>query len=380
MAGLCALPLLAAVPAHVQTADYWGGYAGTKVVPAQVAARALSWVETGNDGASRIRPFGVKTIAYSNPNRLQPSDAMYRDDDSMFAHTCGGQRARGEQSYNGLVLTNPRSAVLAAQWRKLIDRGSGLFSAVFADEAVGAAYAADVPCGYDLDDWLRAENQLFSRSQTPIIYNGLNLFAGHNVSKTIVLNQSAIGGMMEECYAQLKPDHRVGGWMWNATEQTELRMAHDGKYFFCYGRDLTPADQAYDSRMYTYASFLLTYDPATSVLWEYYKTPTGGHVMPESRLVAWNPVKRNVASIEQLRAPEGLYMRAYAQCYISSKPVGACVAVVNPDDDSHTLALPGYRRTLALQGSGVFDGGSISIRNVPPPGTVGPRGALIAFR
>lgn len=378
----CCLPLLAAVPRHVQTADYWGGYSGTKLVPASAAAQALSWVETDNIGAAQIRPLGVKTIMYDNPNRVRPGDAVYSNDERIYAHTCSGSRARGEAAYNGLALTDPRSQLLAGTWRHAIDRHGGLalFSAIFADEADGAAYAADTPCGYSLDNWLNGENTLFHNVGAPVIYNGLNFFDGHNVSKTIALNQNAIGGMMEECYAQLKPDHRVAGWMWNATEQTELRMAHDGKYFFCYGRDLTAADQAYDSRMYTYASFLLTYDPRTSVLWEYYKTPSGGHVMPESRLVAMNPVKKNITSVEQLRTPEGLYMRAYRQCYIAGRSAGACVAIVNPDDDSHALSLPGYRRTLALQGSGVFDGGSAGVQNTAPPASVGPRGALIAFR
>lgn len=379
---LCCVPLLGAIPRHVQTADYWGGYSGTKVVPASAAAEALSWVETDDIGAAEIRPLGVKTIMYTDPNRVRPGDPVYNNDESTFAHTCSGTRARASASYRGQLLLDPRSRALPRVWRRSIDRHGGLaaFDAVFADDSTGAVYSLDRPCNYDLGSWLASESGLFRSAAVPIIYNGLNFFDGHNVSQTIALNQNAIGGMMEECYAQFKPDHRVAGWMWNATEQTELRMAHDGKYFFCYGRDLTPADQAYDSRIYTYASFLLTYDPRTSVLWEYYKTPTGGHVMPESRLVTLNPVKRNISSIEQLRTPEGIYMRAYQQCYIAGKPAGACVAIVNPDDDAHALSLPGYRRTLVLNGSGVFDGGTVSVQNTAPPRTLGPRAAAIAFR
>ena len=376
-----ALPLVAAVPSHVQTADYWHGYAGTMTVPASQAAQSLSWVETGLEGQQLIAGLGVKTIAYSNPNRVRPGDPLYTTDQTAYARTCAGQPARGEAAYKGLVMTNPNSPALAQTWRKSISRRNETsFSAIFADEAVGALGAQDQPCGYNFDQWLRAENALFRAVGVPIIYNGLNAYDGHNVSKTIALNQSAIGGMMEECYAMVNGDHRLGGWRWNATEQTEIRMAHDGKYFFCYGRDLTPAEQADDSRMWTYASFLLTYDPRTSVLWEYYKTPSGGHVMPESRLVAMNPVKQNVNSIEQLRSPEGVYMRAYKQCYIAGKPQGPCVAAVNPDDDPHSLNLPGYKRTLQLNGSGVFDGGTVSVANAGPPSTIGARMGIIAFK
>lgn len=366
----------------MQTCDYWHGYAGTMVVSAPDAARWLSWVETGNDGAALIRPYGVKAISYSNPNRVQPGDPLYSDDDSEFAHTCDGSRARGESSYHGQYLLNPASPALANLWLSKLHANSNilLYSALFVDEAVGAKYAADVPCGYNTAEWLRAETQLFRTIHYPIIYNGLNDFADHGVAPEIALNKAAIGGLMEECYAQLNPDHRINGWVWLATEQTEIRMAKDHKYFVCYGRDLTPAEQAYDSRMYTYSSFLLTYDPNTTVLWEYYKTPTGAHVMPETQLVALDPVKRSVNNIEQLRSPQGVYIRAYRHCYIAGKSQGPCAAVVNPDDAAHSVSLPGYRRTLVLQGSGVFDGGTVRVQNAPPPGSLDPRGAFIAFR
>lgn len=378
---LATVALIGAVPRHVQTADYFAGAVGTKNVPAQQAARALTWVETDVPGSQQIAPFGVKTILYTNPNRVEPGDPLYGADEDEYAHTCAGNRARGEARYRGLVLTNPRSRVLSSMWRRSVDAHAheARFDAVFADEAVATAYAQDNPCGFDFDDWLRAENQLFRTLGYPVIYNGLNDFSGHGIAREIALNKSAIGGMMEECYAQLDADHRVGGWQWWATQQTELQMAADGKYFFCYGRDLTPAEQAYDSRIYTYASFLLSYDLRTSVLWEYYKTPSGGHVMPESQLVALDPVKR-ISRVAQLRAGSGAFVREYRKCYLGGRFVGACAAAVNPDAGAHESPLRGYRRTLVLQGSGVFDGGTVRIDNRPPPEDLQPLSAVVAFK
>lgn len=381
VAVLALAALFGAVPRHVQTADYWQGAAGTKNVPAEQAARALSWVETDVPGSQQIAPLGVKTILYTNPNRVEPGDPLYGSREDEYAHTCAGARARGEARYPGLLLTNPRSHTLASMWRHTVDAhtGEARFNAVFADEAVGTAYAQDTPCGYDFNAWLRDETQLFRHLGYPVIYNGLNDFAGHSIAREIALNAGAIGGMMEECYAQLSAGHRVGGWRWWATEETEIAMARDHKYFFCYGRDLTPADQAYASRMYTYASFLLTYDPRTTVLWEYYATPTGGHVMPESQLVALDPVKR-VTRVAQLRTRTGAYVREYRTCYIAGRFVGACAAAVNPDKSEHDLSLHGYHRTLVLQGSGIFDGGRVRIENRPPPGDLQPLGAVVAFK
>lgn len=375
------LALLGAIPRHIPTADYWRGYAGTKNVPADQAARALSWVETDVPGSQLISHLGVKTLLYTNPNREQPGDPLFGGDEDEYAHTCAGARARGEGHYRGQLLTNPASKALANAWRRSVDSHTheAHFDAVFADEAVGSAYAQDTPCGYSFDSWLHGETQLFRTLGYPVVYNGLNDFNGHQVAREIALNRAAIGGMMEECYAQMNADHRVGGWQWWATEQTELQMAAQRKYFFCYGRDLTPADQAYDSRIYTYASYLLTYDPHTTVLWEYYKTPSGGHVMPESQLVALNPVKR-ISRVVQLRSGSGAFVREYRACYLDGRFAGACAAVVNPDGVQRQFPLHGYRRTLALEGSGVFDGGVARIVNRPPPEDLQPLGAVVAFK
>ena len=381
IAVLSALSLLAAAPHHVQTADYWKGYSGTKKVPAQLAARSLTWAETDKHGAAEIAPLGVKTILYTNPNREQPGDPMWSTDEAVYAHTCSGMRAMGETAYAGQQLTQP-GPTLAKLWRWSVAQHveGATFNAVFNDEAVGAAYAVNQPCNFDFNRWLQQEAQLQHSLGWPVIYNGLGDYYNHGVAREIALNRTAIGGMMEECYARLRPDHRVGGWQWQATEETELRMAQADKYFFCYGRDLTPADQAFDSRMYTYASLLLTYDPATTVLWEYYKTPTGGHVMPESQLVALNPIGRAPGAIGDLRTSTGVYERAYSACYIDARPAGPCMAVVNPDNDSHSLSLTGYRKTLALYGSGVFDGGFAKVTNQPPPGQIPPLSGIIAFK
>lgn len=386
---LCALAatiLLGAAPTHVLTGDYFGGYAGTKVVPPQTAARWLSWAETNPQDSATMSALGVRTILYSNPHRAMPGDAMYTGDESSYAHDCGGARVPGEiGGSRHTMMMNIGSGSTQQLWKKYVarhDEGGAHYAAVFEDEAVGDAYAGGQPCGFTFANWLNSTIAAQRDLGYPVIYNGLSDFYDRGIAREIGLNASAIGGMMEECYAQLGPKNtRSSGWRWTATEQTELRMARDNKYFFCYGRDLTPADQGTASRLYTYGSFLLTYDPHTSVIWEYYKTPSGGHVMPESQLVATDPVIAKLGSIEQLRSSSGLYTREYRRCSIAGKPEGPCMVAVNPDPNySHTLALPGFRRTIALHGSGVFDGGTISIDGGSPPQSLGPLEAVIGFR
>ena len=379
--GFCAALLLGAVPRHVLTADYWGGYSGTHNLPAERTAPWLWLAETDPQDSDLLSSLGIKTMLYTNPNREMPGDPMWSDDDSEFAHTCAGDRARGEAQYKNIFLTNPSSPTALHAWRASVASHleNAHFDFIFADEADGAAYAQDQPCGYTLTSWLRAEGNLFAGLHLPIIYNALSDFAGHDVAPEIALNARAAGGVMEECYAQLSADHRVGGWRWFATELTELRMAAAHKYFICYGRDLTPADQAFESRMYTYASFLLSYDPNSTILWEYYKTPSGGHVMPESQLVALDPAKP-VTRVAQLRESGGAYVRRYRRCYIDAKLQGPCVAAVNPDDVPRSVNLRGYGRVLRLHGVGIFDGGSVTLDRTTPPNVIEPLGAVIAFK
>ncbi|HEV3152886.1 MAG TPA: hypothetical protein VGZ02_03670 [Candidatus Baltobacteraceae bacterium] len=377
----CCLPLalLGAAPAHVQTADYWGGYAGTHRVPASEAARALTWAETNPADSQTLRALGVKTILYSNPNRIEPSDTMYRDRDELFAHTCDGSRVT---THAELRMTDPRANALLDDWKSYVQSHDeqGHYTAVFEDEAVGTAYSAQQPCGYSLQNWIAGEIQLQRRLGYPVIYNALSDMSGGSISPEIALNASAIGGMMEQCYAQSAPDTRASGSRWEAAENTELQMARAGKYFFCYGNDLTPAVQAIESRLYTYASFLLTYDPRTSVLWEYYGTPSGGHVMPESQLVPFDPVMRSVPSIDALRQSGGVYVREYRNCSIRGRPIGACIVAVNPDSVTHTVDFSHWHRQLQISGSGIFDGGNVAVVSQRPASDIPPLQAVIAFR
>jgi hypothetical protein len=378
---LATVLLLGAVPRHVLTGDYWGGYAGTHNLPARQAARWLWIAETDPQDSTLLSSLGVKTMLYTNPNREQPGDPMWTNDESEFAHTCSGERALGEAAYRGQILTDVGGSAMKRIWRDSVERHEegAHFDFIFADEASGYAYTQETPCNGSFDGWLRDEQSLFASLHQPIIYNALNDFYDRGPAREIALNRDAAGGQMEECYAQLAPDHRVGGWKWWATEMTELEMAAARKYFICYGRDLSPADQAAASRLYTYASFLLSYDPGTTILWEYYKTPSGGHVMPESQLVALSPDMR-VTRVAQLRQAGGAFARSYRQCYLDARPVGACIAVVNPDDDAHSVDLRAYHRVLRLEGSGIFDGGRAEIVNQRPPSSLAPLDAVIAFK
>jgi hypothetical protein len=367
------------VPKHVQTSDYFNA---TTRAPAPIAAAWLTWAETDIKESLALRPLGVKTMLYTDPNRAMSGRQQpeYTSNESTFAHDCSGARIE-TTTRPGQYLMDPESPALLAVWKYHADRygKAGKFDAIFEDDANGLRYVTALPCHYNAQDWLAAIIAMQRDLGWPIIYNALSNFSDRSVSPSIALNATAIGGMMEECYAPATSQPKSPFPHWVVTEETELQMAAAHKLFFCYGNDISPAAASIDNRLYVYASFLLTYDLSSSVLWEYYEGPTYVHIMPEAELVALQP-SRSVQSVKDLLAPSGVYTRAYGACYLAGRSVGPCVAAVNPDATPHALDLPGYHHTLALSGGGVLYGGSVSVDGPAPPAQLSALSALIAFR
>lgn len=376
---LVASPCLVAVATHLPTADYFSGYAGTRSVSPEAAARSLTWAETDISTSPRLRALGIKTILYTDPNRTMVGDADFTPDDSAYAHDCYGRRIMANRP--GQFLMDPHSPVVRTVWRSHVTRyaAEGHFDAILNDDANNLLYAHGQPCNYQPMDWLQATNDLQQSLNYPVIYNALSTFTDRTVAMSIGLNRTAIGGMMEQCYAASPSQPRESGDSWYVAEATEIKMAQDHRFFFCYGNDTTNASLAIDSRLYVLASFLLTYNPSTSVLWEYYEGPSRFHVMPETGLVLLQPAQV-IRSVSDLLRPSGVYERDYSECYLGGRGQGPCIVAVNPDAVSHKLALNRqYRRTLTLFGGGVADGGTARILPPGPPAELAPLSATIAF-
>lgn len=362
---------------HVFTAAYVGRPRDTRFGPAALR-KSLTWASTTWQASKKVQEAGIKTMFYLDPNRQQPKDPLYIDDDSAFAHDCGGQRIKSK-NYENQFLFDPSSTAVTTQLKKRIEfisKGAH-WDAFFLDD-VNSLYALDaIPCGYDPRAWLEATKQQIQRLGVPIIYNGLQ------EPNQMYLNSisSVIGGMYEGCYADATTRPRIWDQYWTKIENVELGMAADKKLFFCLGRDSTSAAEAQDGRIYTLASFLLSYAQDSGVLWESYPTPSGYMVQPESQLVPLQPLRTNPKDISALKTSTGAYGREYRACYFAGSYVGGCAMVVNPDRNSaHDFPYGSkYAHTLILSGGGILDGGSASLVGPPPPSSVPPLGAVVAF-
>lgn len=374
---------------HVLTADYLGSpYGSTTVTPSQ-AAPFLSWAQVTVRMANAVSQAGIKTQYYVDPvlSVANRGDQMYTSDETTFAHDCVGNRV--SVPYDSLseylmAVEQPSMQNVFGRWVSRVTSVAH-FDALFEDDAdLPSEYFRfrAMPCKYEDNAWLKALDELNHHSSIPVIVSGLNASRRPEPSGAVQLLSSdkTLGENFEHCYANDAAHPKTTGDVWKATENSELRVTAAGKLFECMARDQTSAASAVDARIYLYASFLLSYDPSTSVMWEEYGTPSRFRVEPETELVALSPIKRAPSAVSGLGEPGGTYVRQFARCYVAGSFVGACAAFVNPDDSPHALPLHEYRHTLVLSGGGVLDGGTVSTKGPPPPATLGPAEAVIVFR
>jgi hypothetical protein len=261
----------------------------------------------------------------------------------------------------------------------------GKFNAIYEDDAgplsedVYTPFSA-MPCSYTDAAWLTAGVAINQVSSLPVIFNGLDALNGHSVSESIGLlaSTNTIGGNYEHCYSD-DDTAKMSGWLWQAIENSELEVGAQNRLFECQLRNTSTASSQTDERIYALASFLLTYNPATSILWEAFATPSGFHVQPEAQLVVLDPVGSVPSTIASLAQNGGTYGRQYAQCYIAGKFVNSCAIVVNSDTLAHPNPFPQYTHTLTLSGGGILDGGTMSTTGPAAPSSIPADEAAIVF-
>jgi hypothetical protein len=274
---------------------------------------------------------------------------------------------------------NPTSSdllSLANQWQTN-ERNLGHIDAFFYDNMDDLYGLTTVPCNTSQSSWDSENYSFVSNSNYPVVFNGVGL---NSDGLTLLNNSNVKGGMLEGCYgdrnAGTAPYTADSSWISN--ENVEIAAANDGKLFFCYNTPLTDASSSIAIRQYIYASFLIGYSPSSSVLWEYFSTPDGLHVFPETKLVPQNPLISSGSSASSF-SRGGVYVREYSSCYLNGSSIGHCAAVVNPSSGS-SYSMPSlsqsYSRSMSISGYGILDGGSVSVSG-SVPSSLGPMTGVV---
>jgi hypothetical protein len=374
-----------AIPNHVLTlADV----KYTDHISPTQAAPYLDWASVTVPDANNFSKAGIKTMFYTDPNRVSPGQKLYTTDESTFAHDCGGHRITINGRPGPKYQMNPASGDLAALWKAWVDKitRSAHFDAIFDDSADSVYNTSALPCGFDQLSWTEASNLMNVSLGHSIIYNGLGTLADGFTKPppSIKLNASTYGGTLEGCYANPTAQNPLPKLaVWDNYETTELTMSQMQKPFDCRGFNTFPARTSLAWRIYMYASFLLTYDLSSSMISEKFSTPSNLEVFPEAGFVAMSPLISQPADVAALQTSTWTFGRQYAACYLWGQAIGACAAVVNADspNNSHPFPWPGvYSRTLVLRGAGVLDGGKANVNGPAPSAVVAGTSAVIAIQ
>jgi hypothetical protein len=359
---------------HVVTWQDDTGLQNPSFTWAQIAPY-VNWSVVSPGDNANAQAVGIKTVLYTDPNRVDANSPEYSNDETEFAHDCSNNRITITGTQSLTYLTDPTSPVLEGLWQQHLANynqgGHAQYNMVFDDTPIVASVSA-LPCGYSQSAWFAAENLMNIGLNYPIVFNGLaNLANGMGqMSPAMALLPTSSGGEMEGCYSNYSGSPVPKLTVWHTFEDTEIQVLADGKLFVCRGFDNTPDTQAQVQRLYMYGSFLLTYDPALAIFSPKFKTVSNGMwIQPENQLVALDPIMMQPSSIDQLSLGANVYGRQYRNCYYAGQWVGACASVVNSDSAgaSHPMPWSGvYQHTLVLSGGDILDGGTAST-NGPAP-------------
>ena len=375
---------------HVHTWLIIGSAGGTsKVTPDQV----VQWVDytmTKQADSLIAHALGMKTIFYTDPNRVSKNDLMYTKDESTFAHDCNGKRITVLTKDKFLMDVHSKHVWSLWPWATTTMMGwggGGVYDYVFEDTAdsVDALKLSSIPCNFDQTDWTNNTNTMDNDLGYSIIYNGLSHVprGTESPAPAFYLNPTAFGGMAEDCYVGRSPSGYHYSTNWMGMENTEIGMQQTGKLFVCHGDAYTDAKTSGALRTYFYASVLLTYDPNTTIVNTEFLTPSGVTVMPEAQLVPLSPLVATPTTIDGLIQSSGVYGREYGDCYLAGSDIGPCAVAVNSDKPTNqTLAFPWptkYHHTLKMMGKGAYDGGTVSIAGPAPPANMAGGTAVIVF-
>ena len=401
---------------HVMTGDYLSDLPNLSEY-----APYLTYAFAQADHMGALRKMDVRTLFYTNP--LQPICRT-------FSPTNSGQCASGDYQAWNLLAPGGRYNSLAARdcAGNLITgyytSGDSKLPALFLDptkpgaseylQAVLDAAIASInsanpsfmhawtqlvvdndtpvlynpnatPCSYNAATWTTATtNDLDGTTDGPYEVNSLGFDTIAGVQQALAsLNASTVTiGEYEECYGANAPSDMIAKsgavYSWDAIEYAEIHTIALGKTFWCYVRLSGDGASYIPFRIYTYASFLLSYDFSRAIIEEALSGgPSGLAVFPEWQLVPLQP-KTTASDVSGYQLTSGAYLREWAQCLNSGVDIGPCAVAVNPSQTATVPVPTGYTRHVVLSGAGVLDGGSLSIATGVPT-TLPPATAQILF-
>jgi len=395
----------AAVPRglyHVMTGDYLTQESDLSNLSKY--APYLTYAYAPTNYLATLRKMGVRTLFYTNP--LQPicttfkASTCIRGDKVAFnylrseykaaaSRNCRGRLIHGSYRDYPVLQLNVNASSATAYLQAVMDHLRAYVAAenggdvnaaslYFVDNAVANVYGTtSTECNQEPQQW-EAQIATDFRGITggPFAINGLGassvagvqqrLEAIRSPNVTMVLEENCYGG---HGWNSEQPGNFVadttGHYTWLASEYGEIRSIAMHKTFWCLNRLLGMGYRYPAWRLYTYASFLLSYEPHHAVYELDLATSSHLKVFPEMLFVPEEPAY-TANEVSGYLQSSGVYLRRFRYCYYRGAYKGPCAVAVNPSPNA-TLQTPrGYTRHVELKGGGVLDGGTLTlVKRVP---------------
>jgi hypothetical protein len=364
--------------------------------------KAAQFLSMGHDSAgpaqnATYQDAGINAVPYTDINHYIPGDTAGTDATLTMADvalTCDGQYVQWVKAgHPTIYLTDPRNPGTVAAWElwytDFIAAGGETW-AIYEDTADNPFSDAQPspPCNaahtgvVTQDEWTAAvevqEGLMQVFSGKPIFFNGLAPGYNKNMPPSnALLDGPVAGGEAEACAPS-----NITEWLNQITIQ--IHVVQKNKYFVCHGNDTSDGStpQAIAYRAYQFATMMLEYDPAHTIYESYFAVgPSNLRVQPESEVVMLKPYLPQINLPTDLLRTGGSYVRRYRLCYVAGVFVGQCAAVVNPNSTTATypFAPTRFQHTMLLQGSGVYDGSTVSALGPAPSLTLAPYSGEIVF-
>ena len=386
----------------MQTFAYYGLNDINGDVPAAYVASHVDIVDDDGFTARHADAFkragGRIALAYTDPAYVPhcpppftppaghcdgPIGNLVASDESAFVHDAQGARVNRfvsdyfqyQEVLNVLSASAQHAyaqtaAAVAAQSPLLDGYEADDSGSAFSSGALGAnlyfrfnAPGVEIPSD---QAYIAGETAMLAAAGKPVIINGGDPSTwGPAYNGVFVDLPTVMGQMFEGCF------NNGGGFLYTDASAQFQREA-DGLIAVTQHKKLAlcmPTGDAADpaKRLYAYAAFMLTYDPAYSVYGMNQKQSDGEALYPETQLVPQQPL-RTATEIGQLKTG-GVYVREFASCAIGGSAIGPCAAVVN--SSAATAAVPAlttaYARHIALDPQSSYNGGKAN----PVAGAVG---------
>jgi hypothetical protein len=385
-------PAGASAPAHVKTFAFYGLNDINGDVPAAYVAAHVDIVDDDGFTAKHADAFkragGKIALAYTDPTYVPycpppfappaghcdgPIGNLVAADESAWMHDAHGARINRfvsdhyqyQEALNVMSASAQRAyaqtaAAVAAQSPLLDgyqadDSGSSFSSGTLGSNLYYRFSAPGVEIPSD-QAYIAAETAMLAAAGKPVLINGGDPSTwGPAYNGVFVDLPTVMGQMFEGCF-----NNDIVGLYTDASAQFQresdglLAVQQHKKLALCLptGDATSPA-----RRLYAYAAFMLTFDPAYSVYGMNQKQSDGESLYPETQLFPQQPL-RTATEIGQLKVG-GVYLREFGSCSIGGSAIGPCAAVVNTSGAA--AAVPAlttaYARHVELDPQSMYNGG-----------------------